>query len=678
MRVNNYRLFLKYIIYPILYLLFPINAALAGGDVSISSDHMEHLSETDTYVAKGSVEIVYEDTILKADEIQYNGKTGDAVAEGNVSYEDSTALITAERIELNLNTKKGLMYNSNIFYKDRNIHIRGNKVEKTGKTTFHLDEATLTSCDAENPEWHISAKDVTVSQHENIKGWNGKLHVYDKPFLYTPYFWAPLIRDRQTGFLFPSFGYTSKRGTYFKEGFFWAIQENQDATFYLDYYSKKGPAEGLDYRYVLSPESNGELWLYHVRDKEPDRNLFEVKAYHNQEFSNDISGYLKIHTVSHFNYYETMDSTSFNRFGLSSWTTNPFGFSSEERLQKYLESNLHISKSFLGSRAYFLSQGRQSLEGSSSEIPQSLPEMAFILNTRSKNHFSFNMAVKGTNFMKETGQEGFRFDFNPNFYYSYGRLFNITQKIGLRETSYFLSTPSKNEARLLFDSSTTLTTKLLKKYDSFIHIIEPSLEYEYVPSVDHSDIPFFDSVDSIPQASNINYSLTHRLSGLSPVNLEMRFRLSQSYSLLNVDKNFSPLLVEAIFNNNRFDLSMNASYDIHDGKMTETIASIKYKGNKYYIGAGKNFRRATDLDQYTIEAGHNGPIRIKEKSIPVNFQGKLWYDVNGHGVQELELKSTYNHQCWGLSLNFKKKPDEYQIIFAIELKGLGAFSLGSI
>jgi LPS-assembly protein len=278
--------------------------------------------------------------------------------------------------------------------------------------------------------------------------------------------------------------------------------------------------------------------------------------------------------------------------------------------------------------------------------------------------------------MREKGQEGFRFDFNPNFYLSYGRLFNITQKVGLRETSYVLANPSKNEARFLFDSITTLTTKLFRKYDNFIHIIEPSIAYEYIPSVNHDDIPYFDSIDSINHTSNISYALTNRLSGLKNYNLQTRFRLSQSYSLLNVEKRFSPLLAEAIFYNNYLNLTMNASYDVHDNKMSETFASIMFSRKKYYIGMGKNFREATNVSQYYMQTGLISPIEILDTSIPVDLNAMVTYDVNGNGIQGVSIGSTYHHQCWGMSLNFNRTTIEYQILFAIELKGVGAFNFG--
>ena len=93
---------------------------------------------------------------------------------------------------------------------------------------------------------------------------------------------------------------------------------------------------------------------------------------------------------------------------------------------------------------------------------------------------------------------------------------------------------------------------------------------------------------------------------------------------------------------------------------------------------GKNYRRVTSLDQVTFEAGLNSPITFLNKSVPIDLNGALWYDLNGNGVQELSLKSIYSQQCWGIMFNFIKKTDEYQFILAIKFTGLGLFKLGSI
>ncbi|MBL7031721.1 MAG: LPS assembly protein LptD, partial [Nitrospira sp.] len=315
------------------------------------------------------------------------------------------------------------------------------------------------------------------------------------------------------------------------------------------------------------------------------------------------------------------------------------------------------------------------LEEDSGSIPQNLPEVGIVINTISKGAASFNMTAKGINFWREDGQKGQRFDISPNLYLSYGRMINISQKIGLRETAYYLTNPAVTKYRTLFDLNTTLTTTLFRKYSSYVHVIEPSIEYEYIPAVDHDNIPSFDSVDSILQTSSITYSLTNRISGLSTMNMETSFRLSQSYSLLNVEKKFSPLLAEATVSSDRIDLNLNTSYDVHDKNITETIADIKLKGEKGFVALGKNFRRASSLSQLTLEASLNSPIHIFSKPIPMDFSTKFWYDLHGNGVQQFTVDTSYRRQCWGIVISYDRNPNEYQISLAVEFTGLATFSL---
>lgn len=651
----------------------------AEENVEIQADNLEYISKDNAYIARGSVKILFKEASLTADEMRLDGESGDAEMTGDILYEDPDTIIRGTRIRLNLKTRLGTIYESYVFYKKRNVHLKGQEIQKIGDRTFFLDRATITTCDAEPPAWQITARNITATQNRSLTARGSALRIRNTPILYTPFFWAPLNRDRQTGFLFPLFGYSSERGHYFKQGFFWAIQENQDATLYLDYYSEKGLAEGLDYRYIFDDKTDGEWWVYHVRDNEPVRDLYEIKLYHNQSLPHEISGYLKLHLINEFDYYNVMESTSQDRFGLSTWKTDKFGFLSEERLQKYLESDFHLFKPFQGGRVYLLGQSRQSIEGPSDTVPQSFPEIGFILYTNSYRHVSFNFAALGTHFWREEGQRGIRFDINPNLYFSFGRLVTFTQKIGVRDTSYFLDTPTLHKSRLIADFSSSISTKLLKRYKSYIHLVEPSVEYTYIPPLDNDNIPFFDAVDLIDHASRVTYSLTNRLSGLTGLNLEARLRLSQSYNFLDVDKDFSPILTEATLSSNPVALSMNASYDVHDNQFSDIISSIIFTGKEGYIGFGKNFRRITELNQYTFEAGLYRPINIGYgRSLPIDFNAKVWYDVKGGGVQDMQVSSSYKHQCWGFSLTYTRRPDQYQIIFAVELTGIGTLKLGSI
>ena len=653
------------------------SSVIAENNININADHIEYISETRSYIAKGSVIIDFEGASLKADELYLDRNTSDGTAIGNVVYEDDDTIISSDRIEMNLNSKLGTVSDGYIFYKKKHYHIQGGTIEKIGEKTFSMDRATVTTCDAETPAWRISGKNIKITQHKSIKAWHGSFQIKNIPILYTPYFWAPLTKQRESGFIFPSFGYSSKTGYYFKQGFYMAIKDNQDATVYLDYYSEKGLAQGLNYRFILSEDTDGELWMYQIKDKETSTKYFEFKSYFNHDFSNDLKSYVKIHAVNEFDYYKTLDSTSFNRFGLESWNFNPFGYSTDERVLKYLESNIQVSKTFDRGRAYILGQFRQSLEEDSREIPQSLPEAGLIVHTVTRNSISYNFALYGSNFWREEGQKGQRFDFNPNLLLSFGRTLNITQKFGLRSTAYYLNTPTLNLDRHVLDLETTVTTKLFKKYDSFFHIIEPVISYTYTPTVDQNEITSFDSPESFTDTSSISYSLGSTLRGYNSSNLSSTFVLSQSYNFLKNEQPFSSILGEGSLTSQHINVSLNSSYDVYDDMIDVVIASLQLKGEKGYVGFGKNFRSTSSLDEYTLEGRLSNPIRIGRQSIPASIYGKLWYDMNTDKIEQSSISTRYSHQCWAFSIIYTRKPSEEKILFGIELKGLGAGRVGS-
>jgi LPS-assembly protein len=657
-------------------LLLP-RSVLAEENITINADHIEHISETSSYIAKGSVIIEFEEASLKADELYLDRNTSDGTAIGNVVYEDDDTIISSDRIEMNLKSKLGTVLDGYIFYKKKHYHIQGGTIEKVGEKTFSMDRATVTTCDAESPAWRISGRNIQITQNKSIKAWHGSFQIKKFPILYTPYFWMPLTKKRESGFLFPSFGYSSKTGYYLKQGYYMAIKDNQDATVYLDYYSEKGLAQGLNYRFILSENTDGEMWMYQIKDKETSIKYFEFKSYFNHDFSKDLKSYVKIHAVNEFNYYQKLDSTSFNRFGLESWKFNPFGYGNDERVLKYLESNIQLSKTFDKGRSYVLAQFRQSLEEDSKEIPQSLPEAGLIINTLSKYFISYNFTLTGSNIWREEGQKGQRFDFNPNLYLSFGKSLNITQKFGLRSTAYYLNRPSLNLDRHVLDLETSVTSKLFKKYDSFFHIIEPVIFYTYTPSVNQNEITAFDSPDSFMNTSSVSYALRSTIRGYSPSQLNSKFVLSQGYDFLNNERPFSSILGEGSLISENLDLSLNSSYDVYENMIDVVIASLKLKGDKGYIGFGKNFRQSSSLDEYTAEGRLLNPIRIGRKSIPASLYGKLWYDMNTEMIEQSYLSTTYSRQCWGFTVSYTKKPSEYKILFGIELKGLGAGRIGS-
>src|SRR5260370_584371 len=80
------------------------------------------------------------------------------------------------------------------------------------------------------------------------------------------FFAAALRRERQSGFLFPEFEQSSRKGFFTRVPYFWAIDDSQDLTVTIDAFSRRGLGLEGQYRYVLSREQRGDLNVFGVNE----------------------------------------------------------------------------------------------------------------------------------------------------------------------------------------------------------------------------------------------------------------------------------------------------------------------------------------------------------------------------------------------------------------------------
>ena len=90
------------------------------------------------------------------------------------------------------------------------------------------------------------------------------------PVLYTPYLVFPAKKKRQTGFLAPQMGVSSRWGYFINQPFFWAISDSTDATFYANYMTKRGNKMGAEFRYALSETTKGAWMADYLKDRQID------------------------------------------------------------------------------------------------------------------------------------------------------------------------------------------------------------------------------------------------------------------------------------------------------------------------------------------------------------------------------------------------------------------------
>jgi LPS-assembly protein len=633
----------------VIFILFIVHCSLfticcfADEQTIITSDALEYCEETFTYVLKGNVKIQRGDMVIESNEITYNEHTSDIIAVGDVRYNDAEISITASRAELNLETKTGRLYDAEVFHKKDNYHISGKEIEKRGERYYFSSEATFTTCDTPVPAWCFKGKDVDALIGGRLKARDVSFRIKNIPVLYTPYLWAPILTERQTGFLIPIIDYSNSRGLHLNVPFFWAISENRDATIILDTYTKRGIGEGLEYRYIEPRNIEGRWWLYHIRDIELKKDFYEFRAFHEQRSTEGIGGFLNINFVNEEDFYREF---------------NPY---LEVRTNRFLESIGEVSLTFLNSRLYLLSQYWIDLIEDLRPAPHKLPELGYIVNPTKAGDFWFSGIAAVSNFWRDEGVYGQRLDIYPKISYKFGREVMVLQSLGLRETAYYLYRHEEDDSsphREAIEYSIVAHTRLSRIYDPFMHILEPSIGYIFITNSENT-LPLFDSTELFKNTSKIELSLLNRF--INDGGECMVFRISQGFDLNAGDRPFLPLRLEASLKR-PISLRLDVTHDVNKGMFESVNSDLQMKLLGMTISAGQRYNEKDDIILY------KGSIGLQPYK-SMYMEGRLWYDAEEKEVKDITIDVKYISQCWGLKATFIKKPDDFMVAIMFELRG---------
>jgi len=221
----------------------------------------------DRIYATGEVEVRYKDISLFADGIEVFLETKDVRAWGNVTLQLPDEVLNCEEVLFNLDSSEGElkkvfgMVQPSIFYEAETI-------EREDEGTYRFRKARITSCTQPVPRWMFSCSKATFKKDDYMEMWNAVFRIKKIPVFYLPYIRYPLDRERSTGFLMPQVGHSGTKGLFFSQSFYWAIRRNMDATVNAEYFPERGQGGGLEYRYLFSEGTGGQVNLYGFRFNE--------------------------------------------------------------------------------------------------------------------------------------------------------------------------------------------------------------------------------------------------------------------------------------------------------------------------------------------------------------------------------------------------------------------------
>lgn len=229
----------------------------------ITADSVEYDKERDLYVAKGNVRITQTGRTLTADWVTFSNKTRQAVASGNVVMVEGGDTLRASFVQFRLDSFEGVVFDGNLDARTSSFRMTGAEVQRTGENTYTFEEGRFTTCrcpqEGERDPWSIRADHADIEVGGYATARNTTFDVLGVPILWLPWMRYPLKTERESGFLLPQVGLSSRSG--FRAGlpFFWAVNDQTNLLITPSYLVKRGFKPELGGEYVFGERSEGKF-----------------------------------------------------------------------------------------------------------------------------------------------------------------------------------------------------------------------------------------------------------------------------------------------------------------------------------------------------------------------------------------------------------------------------------
>lgn len=671
---------------PVSCLLFLLTAAplfaAEPGELVVRADKLSHEQEADIITASGNVEIDWSGSKLYADMASYFRGEERVAAKGNVRLVRGGDTLSGDSAEFDVDSKNGFVKNGTVFIKNLNLHMSGKRIEKLGEQDYQVEKGTITSCDGDKPSWKFTADELQMTVDEFAYGRNALFYLADIPVFWFPYLVFPAKTERQSGFLIPKGGNSSKRGVFLEIPYYWAISPSMDMTFTADLQSKRGVGMAVEHRYMGSYGGAGKSGAYLIYDTDKDKFRGDLELKQQTNFTKE--------TYWRADVSLTLDRDYFRDYGTMSGDYNRQYLGATAFLSHHLDDLM-----LTGGVDYLNNLDAPNNRATLQRLPfvtfngtgSSLPGTPL--------YYSFAAAV--TNFDRNTGDYGQRIQLAPKVQLPFkgGDLFSGSVWGGYSQRFYSADASGvANGAsqRGLFEAGGTIFTELARVYDSPLpefdrvrHLVAPGISYSATERRDQNDLPFFDHDDRVVGGQLVTLSLLNTVTGRSLKGEQadyrdlMRFTLSQGYQLSGERRD---LLVYVDygrpFTDTRLLLELSPFPQLrlfsdtrispYNGNLTNSATGVEVGDSKGTRASINYYNAGTVLDYIDGKITY-GDFR------PYTFSVSGRYSFDKPGFLETLYSIEYKHQCWGVTLSYRDRLDNKEFSVLFNLSGLGNFKL---
>lgn len=639
------------------------------------------------------IELHFGNRVLTAPVADYNRITGDFHVSGDVRFQEPGMLIrgTGATFISGYNRLELQGGGFDLF----GVPARGsarNVAAEAGVLT--LSDVFYTTCAPGGNDWRLVASSLRIDTDSGIAtARNARLEFQSVPIFYTPWISYPIYGERQSGFLLPSFGRSTRRGFELDVPYYFNLAPNYDATLTTKLLSERGVQLVSEVRY-LSTTHSGQLGGEVIPDDSPtgktrylvswaDRSLFgagwratvDAKDVSDKTYFEDLYGGLAATSQTH------LDRRLDVEFANDTWSILA-------RLQGYQTLDEILMP---GEKPY-----------------ARVPELRARANWPT-GPLGLGMSLLSdlTYFQRDTSVNGARLHVAPELHWPLTyRGIRLDPAIELDFTRYALSgtgagqpdSPARTVPVYSVDLSTAFE-RSSRHFGDWLQTVEPRLQYVNIPYRNQDALPVFDTID--PDFNLVQLFRKNRFAGYDRVGDTNQLNVGVTSRI--IDATDGSQLVSATVGQSRYfgtrRVLLPGNTD-QGGDASNYVAEVGFHiQSRWNVGLGYQWN--TDIGasqlaearlQYRQDAFRaiNVAYRYRRDVLNVVDLSAAWpvsdhwsaigrYEYSILENQSLEgfLGVEYQTCCWGLRLTLRRHladregNSDTSVSVQLVLKGLG-------
>ncbi|HWD92760.1 MAG TPA: hypothetical protein VG938_10455 [Verrucomicrobiae bacterium] len=492
--------------------------------------------------------IDYNGTVLTADGVFLNRNSGEAIADGHVHIQQGDQLFVSDHARYNFRTHQMIADQfhsgkSPVFMEGEGLH--GNVVSnRLQYGTYDATNGIITTDDVAKPAFGIRAHRMRIIPNEKVEAWDAVLYAEGIPVFYFPYYERNLGEHANNFDFVP--GYRSSFGPFILGTYTWWLNDELNGKLHLDYRERRGVGVGPDFDYHLGRWGSGTFRYYYTHDDDASTNLINSPVYVNRQrlyFSYLAEPYTNLEVRALAQYQS--DAGVVRDFFEGDYRENPQPntFIEADKLGR----NFSIDVLTQPRVNDFLDTVERLPDVRVTGFQQKVGELPLYYNSESTVGYYRRLFAETNGFMTTSNNyEAGRADTYhqltlPETFFGW---LNITPRVGGRYTYYTQATgpgaTTDDISRRVFNTGAEVSFKAsqlwpevknrLLDLDGLRHIIEPSVNYVYVPSPNAKptqlpqfdyelpslrllpiEYPEYNSIDSIDSENVLRFGLRNRL-----------------------------------------------------------------------------------------------------------------------------------------------------------------------